>query len=73
MSRVGNSLDNREAEHFFGTLKTEFYKVLQWKVNSEKFKLIKPKQIFWNLSFRWRTKTQLILWNKNIIGYNLKH
>ena len=25
MSRVGNSLDNREAEHFFGTLKTEFY------------------------------------------------
>ena len=24
MSRIGNSLDNREVEHFLGLLKTEF-------------------------------------------------
>lgn len=42
MSRIGNSLDNREIEHFFGILKTEFlyhHEYWKWTFNELKEKI----------------------------------
>ena len=44
MSRIGNTLDNREAEHFFGTIKSEFLNL----INTTNMKLEKLKKLIKN-------------------------
>ena len=43
MSRVGNSLDNREIEYFFSILKTEFFLFFNKKVRTLTFNELKEK------------------------------
>ena len=43
MSRVGNSLDNREIEYFFSILKTEIFPIFQQKVKTLTFDELREK------------------------------
>ena len=43
MSRVGNSLDNREIEYFFSILKTEIFLFFNKKVRTLTFNELKEK------------------------------
>lgn len=43
MSRVGNSLDNREIEYFFSILKTEIFPIFQQKVRTLTFDELREK------------------------------
>ncbi|PPE04743.1 hypothetical protein EELLY_v1c04230 [Entomoplasma ellychniae] len=54
MSRIGNSLDNRESEYFFGSLKKECLN----KINTKTMKL---KEIYNNL------KSYISWYNNNIM------
>ena len=48
MSRIGNSLDNRVAEHFFATIKTELINKLKMnKINFDELKCLIDEYIFY--------------------------
>ena len=55
MSRVGNSLDNREIEYFFSILKTEIFPIFQQKVRTLTFDELREKIdqfINWEIQFK---------------------
>ncbi len=66
MGRVGNSLDNREAEYFFGCLKGEYLNSIKtWKMKIEEIK----KHVDWYINWyntkriqsrlQWKTPTEV--------------
>ncbi|WP_100679224.1 integrase core domain-containing protein [Mesoplasma tabanidae] len=58
MSRIGNSLDNREAEYFFSCLKGEYLN----RINTQKMKLKEIyKHIQWYISWYNNHKIQKVL------------